>query len=92
MGKVLGTYHGHTVTPYIHAFMNHVAEFMRIHGGILQFSQHGLEKYNDIMIKQYFRATNYKGETALQIMEKQNCLEHLRDTDAQTQSIQYLLL
>jgi len=56
--------------------------------GILQFSQHGLEKYNDITTKQYFRATNHKGEIALhQIMEKQNRLEHLRDTDTQTQKV-----
>ena len=33
-----------SVTPYIHAFMNHVAEFMRLHGGILPYTQHGLEK------------------------------------------------
>ena len=52
--------------------MNHVAEFMRLHGGILQFSQHGLQKYNDVMTKQYFRATNHKGVALDQIMEKQS--------------------
>ena len=79
------TYHEHNVTPYIHALMNHVGEFMKLHGSLLQFSQHGLEKYNDIMTKDYFRATSHRGEAALrQIMEKQNRLEHLSDLGAQT--------
>ena len=34
----INTYHAESVTPYIHAFMNHVAEFMRLHGGILPFT------------------------------------------------------
>ena len=51
---------------------------------ILQFSQHGLEKYNDVMTKQYFRTTNHKEVALHQIMEKQNRLEHLRDSDSQT--------
>ena len=54
---------------------------------ILQFSQHGLglEKYNDVMTKEYFRSTSHHGEAALrQIMEKQNRLEHLSDLGSQT--------
>ncbi len=77
------TYQSSNVTPYIHALMNHVSEFMRLHGGILQFTQHGLEKY-DIMTKDYFRCTSHHGDDALlQIMRKQNRLEHLRDMEAE---------
>jgi len=83
--KFISTYHEDNVTPYIHALMNHVGEFMKLHGSILQFSQHGLEKYNDVMTKEYFRATNHRGEAALrQIMEKQNRLEHLSDLGARS--------
>lgn len=75
------TYHTKNVTPYIHALMNHVSEFMKLHGSILPFTQQALEKYNDVTTKDFFRSTNHKGETALrQIMEKQNRLEHLRDS------------
>ena len=28
------------VTPYMHCMMNHVAEFMKLHGSILPFTQH----------------------------------------------------
>ena len=31
----IGVYHTASVTPYIHALMNHVSEFMKLHGGIL---------------------------------------------------------
>ena len=73
-------YHANNVTPYIHAMANHVSEFMKLHGSIISFTQHGLEKYNDCMTKQYFRATNHKGQDALrQIMEKQNRLHYLGD-------------
>ena len=83
--RFISTYHEDNVTPYIHARMNHVGEFMQLHGSILQFSQHGLEKYNDIMTKEYFRSTSHHGEAALrQIMEKQNRLEHLSDLGSQT--------
>ena len=74
------TYHDSNVTPYIHALMNHVSEFLTIHGSILPFTQQSLEKYNDVTTKDFFRATNHRGESALrQIMEKQNRQEYLRD-------------
>ena len=78
--KFTDVYHTSNVTPYIHAMANHVSEFMKLHGSIISFTQHGLEKYNDCMTKQYFRATNHKGQDALrQIMEKQNRLHYLGD-------------
>lgn len=76
----IAVYHTTNITPYIHAMMNHVSEFMHLHSSILPFTQQGLEKYNDIITKSYFRCTNHRGEQALiQIMEKQNHIEHLQD-------------
>ena len=76
----IDVYHASNVTPYIHALMNHVHEFMLLHGSILAFTQQGLEKYNDIVTKQHFQSSNHGGQQALsQIMEKQNRLEHMRD-------------
>ena len=72
----LSVYRRKHLTPYIHALMNHVGEFLKIHGSILPFTQ-GLEK-NDVLTKSYFRSSNHQGEVALrQILEKQNRIEHL---------------
>ena len=72
------------LTSYIHAMSNHIGEFMRIHGSILPFTQQGLEKFNDVVTKQYFRATSHQNNKALlQLMQKHNRLEYLRDNDAQ---------
>ena len=57
--------------------MNHIGEFMTIHGSILPFNQQALEK-NDVITKIFFRSSNHQGDTALrQIIEKQNRIEHL---------------
>ena len=82
--KFTDVYHTEAVTPYIHAMSQHAGEFVRIHGSLLPFTQHGLEKYNDITTKDYFRSTHHRGEQALlQIMQKQNRIEHLRDNSVQ---------
>ena len=82
--KFIHEYQTKNVTPYIHAMSNHVGEFMRVHGSILPFTQQGLEKFNDVMTKHYFRATSHQNEKALlQLIQKHNRLEHLRDEDAQ---------
>ena len=80
----LSLYHDQFVTPYIHAMACHVGDFICIHGGILPFTQQGMEKLNDVFTKVYFRATNHKGDVALkQVMEKQNRLEYLHDLNVQ---------
>ena len=57
---------------------------MEIHGSLLPFSQQGLEKLNDVMTKHYFRATSHQNEKALlQLIQKQNRIEHLKDMGAQ---------
>lgn len=43
------------VTPYMYCMlMCHVSQFMKVHGAILPCTQHGMEKYNDVMTKDYF--------------------------------------
>ena len=71
------------VTPYMHCMMMHVSEFMTLHGAIIPFTQQGLEKYNDLMTKDYFRSTSHWGEQCLkQILQKQNRVEHLENMGA----------
>ena len=62
---------------------NHVGEFLTLHGSLLPFTQQGLEKYNDITTKHYFRSTNHKGTQAF--TQKQNRIEHLHDSGLYTQ-------
>ena len=84
VSKFISVYQTKNVTPYIHAMFNHVGEFMEMHGSILPFSQQGLEKLNDVMTKHYFRATSHQNEKALlQLIQKQNRIEHLKDMGAQ---------
>ena len=63
--KFTQVYHSERVTPYIHAMANHTGEFMTVHGSILPFTQQGLEKFNNTMTKDYFRATCHRNEQAL---------------------------
>ena len=74
-------YHTNNVTPYIHVpMMNHVHEFIRLHGSILPFTQQGLQKYNDITTKMYFRSSNHQCIKAItQMLEKQNHIEYLQN-------------
>lgn len=73
-------YQTRNVTPYIHALMNHVGQFMRIHGGVLAFTQQGLEKLNDVMTKNFFRSSCHREEALKQLVEKQNRIERLNDS------------
>ena len=76
--KFTDIYPSKHVTPYMHTMMNHVSQFMELHGSILPFTQQGMEKYNDTMTKDYFRGTSHCGEQCLiQILQKQNRLELL---------------
>lgn len=76
-------YHCSAVTPYIHSMAQHAGEFIELHGSLLAFTQQGLEKYNDITTKYYFRATHHRGEQALkQLMEKQNRIDYLRQAQS----------
>lgn len=73
-------YQSKDVTPYIHAFAQHVHEFLRLYGNIVIFNQQGLEKLNDLTTKHFQRATNHQGYQALkQVLEKRNRIELLED-------------
>ena len=45
------TYQSKNITPYIHAFVHHVPEFLEKYGNLNFFNQQGLEKLNDTSIK-----------------------------------------
>ena len=45
--KFLHVYQTKNITPYMHAFVSHVPEFLKIHGAIAPYTQQGLEKLND---------------------------------------------
>ena len=76
------------VTPYMHCMMYHVGEFMTLHGSIVQFIQQGLEKYNDVMTKDYFRSSSHWGiQCFIQILQKQNRLEHLESIGVQRSKV-----
>ena len=81
----ISVYQTKDVTPYIHAFAQHLHEFLRLYGNVVIFSQQGLEKLNDLTTKHYQRATNHKGcEAALkQVLEKRNRIELLEDDGCQ---------
>ena len=75
-----GVYQSKHITPYIHLFVNHISEFLSVHGTIAAFSQQGLEKLNDDVTKYYFRSTNHRDKECLkQIILKLNRLEELED-------------
>ena len=72
------------VTPYMHCMMQHVGQFMATSGALLPFTQQGLEKYNDVMTKDYFRSSSHRGQECLtQILQKQNRMEYLEHSGAQ---------
>ena len=52
------TFHAKDVTPYMHAFMNHISESLKLHGQINNFSQQSMEKLNDKVTSLFFRSTN----------------------------------
>ena len=71
------------ITPYMHCMMMHIDQFMTLHGAILPFTRQGLEKYNDVMTKDYFRSSSHRQEECLrQILQKQNRLEFLEHSGA----------
>ena len=41
-----------------HAMMCHCSQFLQLHGALLQFTQQGLEKYNDRLTKIFFRTVS----------------------------------
>lgn len=76
----LTIYQTKNVTPYIHAMVCHVQEFINLHGTIAEFTQQGLEKLNDYTTKDYFWSSSHQGLDALmQIVQKPNRMEYMED-------------
>ena len=64
------------LTPYLHIFINHVPEFIRVFKNLSMFSTQGLEKLNDEIKCNYIRQTNKKKEKFVrQLLEKCNRIE-----------------
>ena len=77
-GLFLNVYQAKDVTPYMHALLCHVPEFLKLYQNIAYYTQQGLEKYNDRASKDFFRSTNHKGVDALkQLFLKKNRIQFL---------------
>ncbi len=66
------------ITPYIHAFVFHIPEFILKYRKINLYNVQGLEKLNDLVTKSYHRSTNKKRTDKMylfQLIKKQNRLE-----------------
>lgn len=78
LNKFLVVYQKKDVTPYMHALYAHVPEFLSLYTNIEYFTQQGMEKYNDITSKNFFRSSNHRGVSALkQIFLKRNRVQYL---------------
>ena len=76
----LQVYQTKCVTPYMHALVSHMPEFLTIHGAVNPFTQQGVEKLNDQYTHFYFHSTNHRESDALkQLLLKKNRLEYLTD-------------
>ena len=61
---------------YLHIFIHHVPEFIRVFRNLNVFSTQGLEKLNDEIKCNYIRQTNKLRETFVQqLLEKSNRIE-----------------
>ena len=81
LDEFLALFQSKDVTPYIHAFVNHVPEFLQLHGDLNVFNQQGLEKFNDVSTKMFFKGTNMRGIEALrQSMLKRHRI-HVLETE-----------
>ena len=77
----LKVYQTKNITPYVHSFAFHVPEFIDKYGCIVQFTQQGLEKLNDVTTQHFLRSSNHRNSEALkQVLEKRNRLEQLSDS------------
>ena len=76
----LQVYQTKCVTPYMHALVSHMPQFLSIHGAINPFTQQGVEKLNDMYTHYYFHSTNHRESDSLkQLLLKKNRLEYLAD-------------
>ena len=50
----------------MHALYHHIPEFLKLYINVAHFNQQGMEKYNNITSKDYFRSSNHRGIAALE--------------------------
>ena len=85
--KFLKIYPENNITPYIHAFVFHLHEFVKQYKVINYFNLEGVEKKNDLIKHQIFSATNRKKQSLektdylMQLMQKQNRIDVLSYID-----------
>ena len=77
----LSIFHTNQVTPYIHLFVAHLADFISSFGDVDIFNIQGLEKLNDFTSQQYFRATNKHFFSTYQMISYRNRVESSRLND-----------
>ena len=66
------------ITPYVHAFVFQVLEFLEIVGKLNLYNVQGLEKINDLTTHYYHTSTNkhnIENEYLIQLLKKQKRLE-----------------
>jgi hypothetical protein len=63
------------VTPYIHAFVDHLHEMIAAHGDVCLWTMQGLEKLNDILTKEYFTSTNKHADFLEQLIHRRHRME-----------------
>ena len=69
-----------TITPYVHAFVFHVPEFIENLKMLNLYNVQGLEKLNDLTTHYYHSSTNkhnIQNEYLIQLLKKQNRMEFL---------------
>lgn len=81
LNDFLFIYHRSDVTPYIHAFTNHLHEFIQKESNVNNFNLEGLEKLNDLTTQEYFKASNKRKSTVKQILSKRSRIEKLQNTN-----------
>lgn len=69
------TYFSKYITPYIHSFVFHLPEFIKIHGNINLFNLQGLEKLNDLTTIAFQRSSNKRKTYLKQLIDKRNRYE-----------------
>ena len=78
--KFLACYTHRHETPYIHCFAKHLHQFCSRVGDITLFGQQGLEKSNDFLTSEVFRATNLhfdRNNSDVDILNNDNYLVQL---------------
>jgi hypothetical protein len=61
-----------SITPYIHAFVDHLHVMIKQHGDVCLWTTQGLEKLNDILSKEFHLCTNKHEDFMVQMLKKRN--------------------